>query len=496
MFPLRRRARTGFNPLVTMIIVIVWAVLLGILLKDHYIPARGTLSDKGFQISPAETDDWFILRMGGAYAGFARSRQFRGNGDWTLRDDLNISLNIQGQLKSVKIASEAHVDESFRLISFHWKVLSGIISFDQKGHMEGRELVLEVPRSQGGGTRRLKLYETPRIARSLGLPVPLTGLQVGEEIHIPVFDPLDGNKWDAVIRVTEKAELEINGKKIPTWRVRATFRSIELTLWIDDEGRLLKGQMPLNFTVVRSDKTEIARQMRGPTELPDVVSMSSVPLEGSIPEKDDLQLVRLQVIGKPGLSIPSDDFRQKVVNSELTISRESQPHGTYTLPCVDAKLEQYLVSSRFIRSDDSDIIKMAREIVGDEKDPVKAAALINQWVFKTLRKVPTASLPDAHTVLMTKQGACNEHAVLAVSLARAVGLPAQVAVGLVHLDSEYFYHAWVAYWAGDKWFTGDPLTGHIPVGPSYVTLLYGDVDKHVNVVSFLGQLKLKVLETK
>ena len=34
----------------------------------------------------------------------------------------------------------------------------------------------------------------------------------------------------------------------------------------------------------------------------------------------------------------------------------------------------------------------------------------------------------------------------------------------------------------------------LPVGPSYVTLLYGDVDKHVNVVSFLGQLKLKVLE--
>jgi hypothetical protein len=34
----------------------------------------------------------------------------------------------------------------------------------------------------------------------------------------------------------------------------------------------------------------------------------------------------------------------------------------------------------------------------------------------------------------------------------------------------------------------------MPVGPSYVTLLYGDVDKHVNVISFLGQLKLKVVE--
>ena len=56
---------------------------------------------------------------------------------------------------------------------------------------------------------------------------------------------------------------------------------------------------------------------------------------------------------------------------------------------------QYLVPSRFIRSDHPEIIKAAGEIVGDEKDPVKAAALINNWVYTYLKKVPTPTVPDA-----------------------------------------------------------------------------------------------------
>jgi transglutaminase-like putative cysteine protease len=132
--------------------------------------------------------------------------------------------------------------------------------------------------------------------------------------------------------------------------------------------------------------------------------------------------------------------------------------------------------------------------VGNEKDPIRAARLINKWVHDNLKKVPTPAVPDAVSVLNHKQGDCNEHAVLAVSLARAVGLPAQIAVGLVYSLDGFYYHAWVTYWAGDRWFTGDPLMGTMPIDPTHIALLYGDVDKHLNLISFLGQLKLKVLE--
>jgi hypothetical protein len=490
------RSGTGFRPLVTVAVVTVWVVLMGILIKDQYMPSGSAMSDV-FQLSQAESDDWFMIRIRGAYAGFGRSRQFRTDTGWTIRDDMNLSLNLQGQAKAIRIVNESTVDDQFRLMSFRMKVTSGIISFEQKGRMQGQELVLEIPKALGGGTRKLKVYESPRISRSLGLPLPLTGLKVGDDFRIPIFDPMDGQKWDAAIKVLEKADLDIAGRKVEAWRVRGTFRTIELYMWIDDQGRLLKGAMPLGITVVRSDKDEIARetnQMAG--ERPDLVAMASVPLEGSLPEADRIEKLRLKIHSDRGVIIPSDDFRQKMEGDELTITREELPEATYTLPCTDPAREEELKPSRFIQSDNSTVRETAREIVGTETNPVKAALLINRWVHDNLKKVPTPSVPDAYSVLMTKQGDCNEHAVLAAALARAVGIPCRVVVGLVYSEGSFYFHAWVTYWAGARWFTGDPLMNLVPATPTHIALIYGDVDKHVNVLSFLGQLHLKVVEAR
>jgi transglutaminase-like putative cysteine protease len=489
------RSSNHFRPIITIAVVGLWAVLMGVLVKDQYLPGATSVNDV-FQIAQAESDNWFVIRIRGAYAGFGRSRQFRSGSGWTVKDDLNVSLNLQGQIKPIRIENESKVDEQFRMVSFRMKVSSGIMSFEQKGHMEGRELVLELPKSQGGGSKRLKLYESPRMSRSLGLPVPLTGLKVGDDFRIPVFDPHDGQKWDAVVKVLEKADLDVARTKVEAWRVRATFRTVELYMWIDDEGRLLKGAMPLGITVIRSDKQEVARELRTAGNLPDFPELASVPLEGSSPDVETPSSWRLKVISSAGIPVPSDDFRQKLTGDELTVSREKLPAETYTLPCKDPERGPELQPSRFIQSDNAAIIKAARKVVGDEKDPIKAARLINHWVYTYLRKVPTPVVPDAYSVLTTKQGACNEHAVLAASLARAVGLPSRIAVGLVYSEGSFYYHAWVQYWAGARWFTGDPLMDQLPVDLGHIALIYGDVDKHMNVLAFLGQIHLKLLEAK
>jgi hypothetical protein len=486
---------TRFRPLVTVIVVAAWMFFLGVLVKDKYLTSQTSLSDV-LQIATAESDNWYLIRIRGSYAGYGRSRQFRSDQGWNVRDDLNISLNLQGQVKPIRIVNESKVDEQFRLISFRMKVSSGLISFEQKGRVEGRELVLDIPKSQGGGTRRLKLYESPRISRSLGLPVPLTGLKVGDDFRIPVFDPLDGQKWDAAIKVVEKADLEISGNKVEAWRVRAVFRTIELYMWIDAEGRLLKGYMPLGITVIRSDKDEVRREVKVAGNLPDMTSLASVPLEGSIPSDVPLKMLRMNITSEKPLTIPSDEFRQKMNGSELTITEEVLPTATYAMPCTDSAMEEYVKPSSFIQADNPSIVDQARTIVGDEKNPVKAARLITQWVYDNVKKVPTPSVPDAYTVLMSKQGDCNEHSVLAAALARALGMPSRIVVGLVYHEGAFYYHAWVEYWAGNSWFTGDPLMNLMPVGATHIALIRGDVDKHVNVLSFLGQLKLKVLETK
>ncbi|MBI5569740.1 MAG: transglutaminase domain-containing protein [Desulfomonile tiedjei] len=489
------RSRAYFRPLVTLIVVVLWVALIAILCKDRYIPTQTDLAD-ALHINQVESDDWFLIRIRGAYAGYGRSRQYATSDGWMVRDDLNIALNLQGQVKPVRIVNESTVDDQYRLVSFRLRVSSGVSIFDQRGRMAGRNLVLEIPKSQGGGTRTIKLFEAPRMSRSLGLPLPLTGLEVGNDFRIPIFDPLDGHRWEAEIKVLEKANLDIGGAKKEAWRVRATFRTVEVIMWVDQEGKLLKGLMPLGITVIRSDKDDVAREIRGAGELPDLAFSAAVPVEGFIPDGGTLKSLRLKVESKSALDIPSDDYRQKLEQGEILLRREELPQSTYSLPSTDTAMQQYLQASTFISSGSVKVIETARMIVGDEKDPVKAARLITEWVYKNIKKMPTPSVPDAYTVLTNKQGDCNDHAVLAAALARAVGLPAQVVVGLVYFDGSFYYHAWVTYWAGKRWFTADPLMNLLPVDPTHVALLYGDVDKHLNVLSFLGQLKFKVVDAK
>jgi transglutaminase-like putative cysteine protease len=52
------------------------------------------------------------------------------------------------------------------------------------------------------------------------------------------------------------------------------------------------------------------------------------------------------------------------------------------------------------------------------------------------------SLPSAREVLRTRVGDCNEHTVLYVAMARALGMPAPIAVGLVFVYGAFYDHAW------------------------------------------------------
>jgi hypothetical protein len=479
----------------TAAIALIWAVLFGVLARDRALsPASGDITPS--RIAGVESDDWFAVRIKGAFAGFGRSRQWRRDDHWVLRDDLHISLNIQGMVKPVRIVCEADVDDRFRLMKFTLRVSSGIVSFEQRGRMDGRDLVLSGLGASKGPERRMKMHEIPMMSRSLGLPIPLTGLKVGEEFQAPVFDPLEGRKSDAQLRVVEQAVLDVGGKSVEAWLVRAMFRSVNLSVWVDGEGRLLKGALPMGITVARSTREEIARQLSGGgVDIPDISVLAAVPFKGVVPNPATLSMLRLKLHGVDDKFIATDDFRQtRAEGGTVTIKERPLPEAGYTVPYRGTDQARSLESSRFIRSDAPEIIAKAGEIIGDETNPVKAAQLINKWVSENLRKTPTPSIPDAVAVLRTMEGDCNEHAVLAAALARAVGIPSQMAMGLVYMDGAFYYHAWVVYWAGDRWFTGDPLMNQTPADPTHVTLVYGDVDKSLNVLRFVGRLTLEVLE--
>ena len=106
-------------------------------------------------------------------------------------------------------------------------------------------------------------------------------------------------------------------------------------------------------------------------------------------------------------------------------------------------LAPYLRPEPFIESDAPEI-RAEADARGRAASPAHAhgRSALTRYVNALLDKKPTVSLPSAREVLRTKVGDCNEHTALFVAMARAVGIPARIAVGLVSVRNAFYYHAW------------------------------------------------------
>ena len=75
--------------------------------------------------------------------------------------------------------------------------------------------------------------------------------------------------------------------------------------------------------------------------------------------------------------------------------------------------------------------------------------------------------------------------------ARAVGLPARSAAGLLLVDGRFYYHAWAEVYLGD-WVAVDPTFGQVPADAARVRFSSGGLARQVELTRLIARLKLEV----
>jgi transglutaminase-like putative cysteine protease len=116
-----------------------------------------------------------------------------------------------------------------------------------------------------------------------------------------------------------------------------------------------------------------------------------------------------------------------------------------------------------------------------------------------LEKKPTVSLPSAREVLRTRVGDCNEHTVLYVAMARAIGIPARIAVGLVSVGGAFYYHAWPEVYIADgaargMWLPVDPTLNEFPSDATHLRLARGGLEQQSRILPLVGRLQIEILD--
>jgi transglutaminase-like putative cysteine protease len=159
-------------------------------------------------------------------------------------------------------------------------------------------------------------------------------------------------------------------------------------------------------------------------------------------------------------------------------------------------LREALEPEPLIQSDDERIINVAQQVTARRaqwrQNPKQVAQQLTRSVYGYLEKSITFSVPNAVQVLETRQGDCNEHTVLYVAMARALGLPARTAVGLVYVNDAFFYHAWPEVWLGE-WVAVDPTFGQYPADAAHIRFVVGGLAQQVEIVRLIGNLDIEVI---
>lgn len=503
-------------------ILLFWLFMVGWQVRREYFqPELARLTEAALSLAPGV--NFYTLTMGGRSVGQATSRLDTLPDGFELEDLMSLELPALGQTGTAVARTRVKLSKALVMESFLFSLDSEVGRFEAEGTL-GPDTTLHVTIRSAGSEQNLsfRMAQPPVFASVVPIRLAMgEGLRVGGRIRLPVFDPTSMGTRTVEVRILEhdtlvvpdSVELDpetgrwapVGYDSIPAWRVVEIFGGMQVESWIDHDGRILRASSPLGFAMEKtefelaSQAQEDARRTASTGTQSDVILSTAVRSNVELSDIEEYGELRFRLSGVDLTGFALDGGRQTLRGDTLIVRRESWDDidPGYDLPYPRMDLREALEPEPLIQSDDPGIIRQAERLTSRRawwrRNPKEVARALTTGVHGMLEKRITFSVPNAVQVLETLQGDCNEHTVLYVAMARALGLPARTAVGLVYVDGSFFYHAWPEVWL-DEWVAVDPTFGQYPADAAHIRFVIGGLAQQVEIVRLIGNLRIDVLD--
>lgn len=512
------------------VITALWLVSMGLVVKKELLPRiwlpSATSGYKSILSSlPVYRDEWMGLYFQDIKVGYThlsiypyKKEEEQG---YLMTNQTNLILSLLGKKTKVRTRGHVFIGADFQLKDFKFSLNADQYQIQFTGHLSDRTLWVEIDSGSTKSTRSIPVKKDIILAHSL-TPFLLMGkLEPGDRHTVNLFDPLSLSIRPAVIEVAEKEILKFDGKEMETIVVNTSYQGLEVKAWVSPEGEVLRQETSMGWVMVKETQDQVLPLGREPGL--DILEAVSVPASIVLESPRELKYLKVKIKGIEPVDVGTSGPRQRWLNPDegiLEITCEViDKNKIYSLPLdksfvlspfqslsdteeVDdikepdrnaENLREYLRATSFIQSDDERIIQQAKRIIQDEKNAWAAACKISDWVYKSVKKVPTFSVPSSIDVLNTKEGDCNEHTYLFTALARSVGIPTSVCVGLVYFEKRFYYHAWPRVYVG-QWVNMDPTLNQHICDATHIRLLEGELADQARLVGMIGKIKIDILD--
>lgn len=472
-------------------VLLFWLFMLGLLIQRTYfapstVIAVNEITEEGLRTG----DEWSGIYQQGRKIGYAHTRIEREGDAYHLLHESEMDLLALGSVQRIKSVINSYTTKTFLLKYFNFTMDSGHSSMEIKGAVVRNEMVLDIV--SGGQTRkeRIPLRQPPYLSPNIKPALVLLGLEPGRKYRFPLFNPATMNIDEAVVTVESREKIKVGDRETAVYKLKESFQGLEAYSWITAEGDTIKEESPLGYILLKETMAEAKKiDKQGPAV--DIISLVRIPSR-LIENPSKVRYIKARLSGAPITGFSLDGDRQ-VLEGDTVVIRVNNNASGYDLPYSGTEHTPSLTATALIQTDDKKIMEKSRSILTGEKNALQAAKKLNEWVYNAVEKKPVVSIPSAVEVLNQRIGDCNEHTTLYTALARAAGIPARMAAGVVYFRDGFYYHAWPEVWLGE-WIALDPTFNQFPADATHIRFVTGNLDRQSDILKLVGKLKIDVLE--
>ncbi len=507
-------------------ILAAWFGGLGVLVRREYFrPQIERLAEAALRVTPDAV--FYAVLQGDRQVGFASSTLDTASTTIEQRDYLVADIPVDGGVRRAEMRTNVILTRTLRVKSFDVQMDTDREPLTVTGEVVG-DSVIRVAVTRSGAARPDS--QVIRTAGAILLPtlVPLAVAlgerpKVGNSVTLPVFEPAAVGTREVRVDVRAESLFVVNDSSVfdsvtGRWKgaLPDTVRGWQLVSqggtgiggWVDEQGRLITSSQ-LGFQLERRPyevafenwklESDTGRQvMSAVTPANRNIVVASLLAAGKHAGAS-LSELRVRVSGIDLRQVDLVGGRQRLSGDTLTIRTEDVSSLAPRYIAIRDPRERArnadLQDEPFLEVDHAEIQAAAARIASFNRNPRSLALSLHAWVRDSLRGEATAGIPSALHVLHTRRGDANEYTQLFVALARAAGVPARVATGLLYVDGKFYSHAWPEIMLRG-WVAVDPMLGQFPADAAHLRLVTGGPDRQNELPRMLHQLKLEVVSKR
>lgn len=414
----------------------------------------------------APTQEWFALKLGDQRIGYIeRSREVR-DGVVESREYFRARLNRNGVPLTITTEENHRESADGRPLGFSFRQKLGESELRMSGTLlDGDQVRVRVRQGKASTQRHITWPEGALLMEGVRLRERALRDHPGQRLSYRMFNPASLEGVDTEARMAARESLRIGEHEFDAYRIEhllAIAQSpVRVISHVDADGELLRTTLPLfgrELLIERAD----ARVVSLPQSRPDVYDFTLVAAPEALRQhwRDQNLRYRIEFARRDdGAGLPGDE-------------QEWQPLGkgrfdlwvtpTRLRVAQHAPLPADLSSTTWINTDDPAIRRHAERATAWARTPAQRMSALERSVRGRIdRKSLRVGYASASEAFAQREGDCTEHAVLLAAMARSLGIPARIVIGLVyaerfgHRGQVFVPHAWTQAWIDGRWQSYD-----------------------------------------